>query len=63
MLYAACAVIGFVLCTIPKIHNQVLLVATAIVGASAVILGVDCFSTAGLKEVDSLFVPFLSHKL
>ena len=39
------------MCTIPKIHFQVLLVATAIVGASAVILGVDCFSTAGLKEV------------
>jgi hypothetical protein len=64
MPYPACAVIGFVLCTIPKIHYQVLLVATAIVGASAVILGVDCFSTAGLKEVDLLlFVPFLSHTL
>ena len=48
---AACAVIGFVLCTIPKIHYQVLLVATAIVGSTAVILGVDCFTTAGLKEV------------
>ena len=47
----ACAVIGFVLCTIPKIHYQVLLVATAIVGSTAVILGVDCFTTAGLKEV------------
>lgn len=48
---AVCAVIGFVLCTIPKIHYQVLLVATAIVGSTAVILGVDCFTTAGLKEV------------
>ena len=48
---AVCCVIGFVLCTIPKLHYQVLLVATALVGASAVILGVDCFSTAGLKEV------------
>ena len=47
----ACSVIGFVLCTIPKLHHQVLLVATAIVGASVVILGADCFSTAGLKEV------------
>jgi hypothetical protein len=49
----ACSVIGFVLCTIPKIHHQILLVATAIVGASVVMLGADCFSTAGLKEVIS----------
>jgi Domain of unknown function (DUF4203) len=48
---AAFSVIGFVLCTIPKIHYQVLLVATAFVGATAVILGADCFSSAGLKEV------------
>lgn len=54
----ACAVIGFVLCTIPKIHYQVLLVATAIVGSTAVILGVDCFTTAGLKEV-RLGIPFV----
>ncbi len=51
LMHASCAVIGFVLCTIPKIHYQVLLVATAIVGSTAVILGVDCFTTAGLKEV------------
>jgi hypothetical protein len=50
LLFITCSVIGFVLCTIPKIHYQVILVATAIVGSSAVILGVDCFSTAGLKE-------------
>ncbi|KAI9512844.1 hypothetical protein F5148DRAFT_650634 [Russula earlei] len=50
VLFITSSVIGFVLCTIPKIHYQVLLVATAIVGASAIILGVDCFSTAGLKE-------------
>jgi Domain of unknown function (DUF4203) len=54
----ACSVIGFILCTIPKIHYQVILVATAIVGSSAVILGVDCFSTAGLKEV-RLVIPFI----
>lgn len=56
---AACSVIGFVLCTIPKLHYQVLLVATAMVGASVVMLGADCFSTAGLKEVFSL-LPFLA---
>lgn len=46
-----CAVVGFVLCTIPKIHYHILLVSTAMVGASAFMLGVDCYTTAGLKEV------------
>ncbi|KDN49517.1 hypothetical protein RSAG8_02219, partial [Rhizoctonia solani AG-8 WAC10335] len=50
IFYAGCAVVGFILCTIPKIHYNVLLVSTAIVGASATILGVDCYTTAGLKE-------------
>jgi hypothetical protein len=47
----ACAVVGFVLCTFPKIHYHVILVSTAIVGATSIMLGVDCYSTAGLKEV------------
>jgi hypothetical protein len=45
-----CAAVGFVLCTVPKIHWHVLLVSTAFVGASAFMLGIDCFTTAGLKE-------------
>lgn len=45
------AVVGFCLCTLPKIHYQVLLVSTAAVGASAFVLGIDCFTTANLKEV------------
>lgn len=70
LLFITCAVIGFVLCTIPKIHYQVLLVATAIVGSTAVILGVDCFSTAGLKEFymwnigyRELFPKYISHNI
>jgi hypothetical protein len=47
----ASAVIGFVLCTLPSIHYHVLLAATACFGATAFILGVDCYTTAGLKEV------------
>lgn len=43
--------VGFCLCTIQKIHYHVLLAATASVGATAFMLGVDCFTTAGLKEV------------
>ncbi|QRV90711.1 hypothetical protein RhiJN_18729 [Ceratobasidium sp. AG-Ba] len=50
IFYVGCAVVGFVLCTIPKLHYNILLISTAIVGASATILGVDCFTTAGLKE-------------
>lgn len=46
-----CAVIGFILCSIPRLHYPVLLAATAMVGATAFMLGVDCFTTAGLKEV------------
>ncbi|KAG8936521.1 hypothetical protein FRC02_001487 [Tulasnella sp. 418] len=65
LFFIACAVIGFVLCTIPKIHYHILLVSTAAVGATAFILGVDCFTTAGLKEFyvhnlgfDELFPKF-----
>ncbi|KAJ8083907.1 hypothetical protein AAF712_000816 [Marasmius tenuissimus] len=50
ILYIGCAVVGFTLCTIPKIHYHVLLTSTAFVGASALMLGIDCFTTAGLKE-------------
>ncbi|PFH54771.1 hypothetical protein AMATHDRAFT_52661 [Amanita thiersii Skay4041] len=50
ILYIGCAVVGFTLCTIPRIHYHVLLVSTAFVGSSAFILGIDCYTTAGLKE-------------
>ena len=46
-----CGAVGFVLCTVPKLHYHILIIGTAITGASAFILGVDCFTTAGLKEV------------
>ncbi|KIK70876.1 hypothetical protein GYMLUDRAFT_149098 [Collybiopsis luxurians FD-317 M1] len=68
IMYIGSAVVGFVLCTIPKIHYHVLLISTAIVGASAFMLGVDCFTTAGLKEFyvwnigfRSLFTRFTSQ--
>uniref|UniRef100_A0A8H8CQJ7 TM7S3/TM198-like domain-containing protein n=1 Tax=Psilocybe cubensis TaxID=181762 RepID=A0A8H8CQJ7_PSICU len=50
ILYIGCAVAGFALSTIPKIHYHVLLISTAFVGATSFMLGVDCFTTAGLKE-------------
>jgi len=67
-MYIGLAVIGFVICTIPKFHYHVLLVSTSFVGASAFMLGVDCFTTAGLKEFyvwnlgfQSLFTRFTSQ--
>ena len=42
---------GFVLCTIPKLYYKILVIATSFVGATAFMLGVDCFTTVGLKEV------------
>ncbi|EIM92735.1 uncharacterized protein STEHIDRAFT_144039 [Stereum hirsutum FP-91666 SS1] len=50
ILFIGCAVAGFVLCTIQKIHYHVVLVSTAFVGSSAMMLGVDCFTSANLKE-------------
>lgn len=35
----------------PQLHEYVLLIASAWVGATAFTLGVDCFTRAGLKEV------------
>ena len=55
-LDAGVAVVGFVLCTIPKLHYYVLLTSTAFVGATAFMLGVDCYTTAGLKEVRALIL-------
>lgn len=68
ILYIVCSVVAFVLCTIPRIHWHMLLVATAFVGSSAFILGVDCYTTAGLKEFyvwnlgfTSLFPKYVSN--
>ncbi|KZV92487.1 hypothetical protein EXIGLDRAFT_768929 [Exidia glandulosa HHB12029] len=50
LFYIACATVGFVTCTFPKWHFQVMLVSTAFVGATSFILGVDCYASSGLKE-------------
>ncbi|KAF4623782.1 hypothetical protein D9613_002082 [Agrocybe pediades] len=68
ILYIGCGVTGFALSTIPKIHYHALLISTAFVGASSFMLGVDCFTTAGLKEFyiwnlgfPGLFPKFSDH--
>ncbi|KAI0053366.1 hypothetical protein FA95DRAFT_1475369, partial [Auriscalpium vulgare] len=70
IMYIGCGVVGFVLCTLPKFHYHVLLVSTAFVGASALMLGVDCFTTANLKEFyiwnlgfRTLFTKYVSHDI
>lgn len=60
-LFPACGVVAFVLCTIPKLHWHMLLLATAFVGSSAFMLGVDCYTTAGLKEVRNSAVVLLGY--
>ncbi|GAA5877583.1 hypothetical protein JCM16303_003386 [Sporobolomyces ruberrimus] len=40
----------FVLASVPRLSLPVLLVSTSLLGSVAVVVGVDCFTTAGLKE-------------
>lgn len=68
ILYIGLAAVGFCLCTLPKLHYHVLLFSTAAVGATAFVLGIDCFSTANLKEFyvanlgfNSLFTVYTSN--
>ncbi|KAI1793851.1 hypothetical protein LXA43DRAFT_177906 [Ganoderma leucocontextum] len=68
IMYIAISVVGFVLCTLPKLHYYIMLISTAFVGATAFMLGVDCFTTAGLKEFyvwnigfGSIFTKYQEH--
>lgn len=44
--------VGFILASLKRIQPHVLLACTCIVGAFVVVLGADCFASAGLKCVD-----------
>ncbi|GAA5867880.1 hypothetical protein JCM1840_003473 [Sporobolomyces johnsonii] len=50
VLILALSAVGFVAASVPKFAAAVLLVSTSALGATAVVLGVDCFTTSGLKE-------------
>ncbi|KAM0756357.1 hypothetical protein T439DRAFT_352054 [Meredithblackwellia eburnea MCA 4105] len=50
ILFIAPAAIGFVLSTFDKLNAFCLLISTSALGAMALVVGVDCFTTAGLKE-------------
>ncbi|KAA1106750.1 hypothetical protein PGTUg99_019065 [Puccinia graminis f. sp. tritici] len=58
ILILGCISIGFVLATIPAITIHVTLFATAAMGAAVVVLGIDCFTTGGLKEFWLYIVGF-----
>lgn len=47
---AGLSVLFFILGLIPTLHHHVLLTSTALIGATAFTLGIDCFTRAGLKE-------------
>ncbi|KAH8925731.1 hypothetical protein BT69DRAFT_1318032 [Atractiella rhizophila] len=46
----ASTAIGFVLCTFSKLQPYVIIASTSVIGATAVVLGVDCYTTQNLKE-------------
>ncbi|KAJ9091209.1 hypothetical protein QFC19_009205 [Naganishia cerealis] len=49
-LIGGLSVVVFVASLLPRSHHHILLVSTALVGATALTLGIDCFTRAGLKE-------------
>ncbi|GAA6047668.1 hypothetical protein JCM3770_001617 [Rhodotorula araucariae] len=68
ILVVGLVALGFVLASIPRIQPPVLLVCTSAVGAFVVVLGIDCFTSAGLKELyvyvlgfDELFTKLEGH--
>lgn len=69
-LYIGFGTVGFLASAYEKWQYHVLLASTAFVGSSAFVLGVDCYTTAGLKEFyvynlgfQSLFPTFTSRNM
>lgn len=50
ILYIGLFAVFFTVSCIERVHSLTLAFATAIIGATALTLGIDCFSTQGLKE-------------
>lgn len=49
-LIGGLSVVTFIASLFPRWHHHLLLVSTALVGSTALTLGIDCFTRAGLKE-------------
>jgi hypothetical protein len=43
--------VAFLAALVPLLHDHMVLASTAWIGATAVVLGIDCYTRAGLKEV------------
>jgi hypothetical protein len=43
-------VVSFITGLLARWHHHILLVSTAFIGSTALVLGIDCFARAGLKE-------------
>ncbi|GHJ88375.1 hypothetical protein NliqN6_4777 [Naganishia liquefaciens] len=49
-LIGGLSVVSFIVGLLPRWHHHLLLLSTAFIGSTALVLGIDCFSRAGLKE-------------
>jgi hypothetical protein len=53
-LLGSLTVVAFLASLVPLLHDHMVLASTAWIGATAVVLGIDCYTRAGLKEVSRL---------
>jgi uncharacterized membrane protein YbjE (DUF340 family) len=53
-LLGSLTVVAFLAALVPLLHDHMVLASTAWIGATAVVLGIDCYTRAGLKEVSHL---------
>lgn len=50
-LLGSLTVVAFLAALVPLLHDHMVLASTAWIGATAIVLGIDCYTRAGLKEV------------
>jgi len=50
-LLGSLTVVAFLAALVPLLHDHMVLASTVWIGATAVVLGIDCYTRAGLKEV------------
>lgn len=50
-LLGSLTIVAFLGALVPVLHDHMVLISTAWIGATAFVLGVDCYTRAGLKEV------------
>lgn len=50
LVLSGLSVVSFIAGLLPRWHHHLLLISTAFIGSTALTLGIDCFTRAGLKE-------------